>query len=108
MAISWKTNEVVRFGGSHGKTLVMIQGRLTITTGGEGGRPDDIPASLFGLDQIYGCGGIISDDETKVWYGVPDNTNKSLITKDPTNTSARGDLAAQDAYNVTVWGSTAT
>jgi hypothetical protein len=107
MALAWTAAETFRFGGGNGKAMVMIQGRLVITTTAVGNAADEIPASTFGLDQIYGCGGIIPDNESKVWMGAPDDTNDSLITKDPITTDVTNDLPA-DTYNMCVWGTTAT
>jgi hypothetical protein len=106
MALSWSASETFRFGGGNGKAMVMIQGQLTITTTAVGDTADEIPASTFGLSQIYGCGGIMTDNEDKVWVGSPDNTNESLITQDPAATNATDDLPA-DIYNMCVWGTTA-
>ena len=107
MALTWSETKRFRIRGSHSGPLTMIQGVLTITSPAVGSSADEIPASTFGLAQIYGCGGIISDVGNEIWLGSPDETKNSLIIRDPVDPDQTNDLPV-GVYNIMIWGTVTT
>lgn len=69
-----------RYGGGNGKSLIRVEGILVIDTTASGGAvPDDLPASMFGLQKIIGIAAIVNDGEDKNWFGTPDYDGDSLL-----------------------------
>lgn len=69
-----------RFGGPNGKAMVYVVGKLVIDTTATGGATKgDLPASLFKLQKIHGCTGIILSDDSKIYFGAPADDFGSLM-----------------------------
>ena len=92
-----------RFAGTNGKSLALVKGTLVIdTTASGGGAVDDLPASMFGLQKIIACLGIVPDSEDAIIVAGPDYTGDSLLVK-AAATNALADLA-NDTYGITLIG----
>lgn len=80
MANSFAVVRATPFAGHANKSLVLIEGTLTIdTTASGGGAVDDLPASMFKLKKIVACLGIMSDGETTQYFANGDYTGDSLV-----------------------------
>lgn len=80
MANAFTATRGWRYAGPVGKTILKLEGTLVIDTTASGGASAlDLPASMFGLNQIIGVSAISNDNDTKGWIGVPDYAGASLM-----------------------------
>lgn len=80
MANAFTSTRGWRYAGPCGKTILKLEGTLVIDTTSSGGASAlDLPASMFGLNQIIGISAISNDADAKGWVGVPDYAGASLM-----------------------------
>jgi len=104
MANTFTATRAWRYGGGSQKSLLSVEGVLTIDTTASGGAaPDDLPAALFGLKQIIGIAVAVNDGETKIYMGCPDYTGDSLLITDGSAAGAIADLP-DDIYKLSIQG----
>lgn len=103
MANAFTATRAWRFGGNEGKTLLLTEGVLVIDTTATGGATaGDLPASLFGLNEIIGIAAIINDDNSKSWFGTPAYNAASLMVGGGAANVAM-DLP-NDTYKISLYG----
>lgn len=69
-----------RFAGSNNKSLAIVKGLLVIDTTATGGATaGDLPASMFGMQKIFGCMGAVLSDNSTIYFGVPAYDDGSLL-----------------------------
>jgi hypothetical protein len=107
MANTFTATRAWRMGGANGKSLLVVEGALVIDTTASGGAsPDDLPASLFGLQTIIGPVTIVNDGEDKIFHAGPDHTGDSLLVGGGAS-QATVDLP-NDTYKICITGFGAT
>lgn len=101
MANTFTRSDVIRFAGSAGKSRLLVTGSLVIDTP-VGSTADEIPASLFGLNKLVACLGLVASGEGSVYSASADATGDSLLIQSP-SVNGTTDLAA-GTYIVTLIG----
>lgn len=103
MANAFTATRAWRYAGPCGKSLLKVEGALVIDTTAIGGATaGDLPASMFGLQEIVGPVAISNDDNSKGWIGVPAYAGTSLMVTGGAS-NAYMDLP-NDTYKVCIQG----
>jgi hypothetical protein len=106
MANTFTRSDVIRFAGSAGKSRLLVTGSLVLDSAG-GAEADDIPASLFGLNKLVACLGLVASGEGSVYSASADATGDSLLVqKSSTLVASSGTLQVETATVVAAAGAT--